>query len=71
MPVTAQKTLIKKMILNTIKKYLFVVLRISKRQLFLSRFFIGYWILKTGLHFHADPFFCQEVKEGKRSDKPS
>jgi len=24
--------------------------------LFLPRFFIGYWILKTGLDFHPGPF---------------
>jgi hypothetical protein len=23
---------------------------------FLSRFFIGYWILKTGLNFYSGPF---------------
>jgi hypothetical protein len=39
-----------------------VVLCISKRQLFLSWFFIGYWILKTGLHFHADPFFMPGIE---------
>ncbi len=25
--------------------------------LFLQRFFIGYWILKTGLDFYPGPFF--------------
>jgi len=25
--------------------------------LFLQWFFIGYWILKTGLNFHSGPFF--------------
>jgi hypothetical protein len=26
-------------------------------SLFLQRFFIGYWILKTGLDFYPGPFF--------------
>lgn len=29
----------------------------STECLTLPRFFIGYWILKTGLDFYPDPFF--------------
>ncbi len=33
------------------------VLFYSTLSLFLQRFFIGYWILKTGLDFYPGPFF--------------
>ena len=30
-------------------------------QLILYRFFIGYWILKTGLNFYSDPFILPKI----------
>ena len=37
---------------NTLKRVLFY----NGVLLFLQRFFIGYWILKTGLDFYPGPF---------------
>src|SRR5665811_2441162 len=46
---------------NTVRRFLFnrIVL------LFLQRFFIGYWILKTGLNFHSGPFFLTKIKKAQ------
>jgi hypothetical protein len=38
--------------------------------LFLLRFFIGYWILKTGLNFHSGPFLFLDAKTFENKKAP-
>ncbi len=46
------------------------LIRLAHLSPFINRFFIGYWILKTGLDFYPGPFFFFAARSNRAQYSP-